>query len=110
MEKDKFRDRIKKSIDDLFASIDELDSKKDELKDKAKVKYNEIIAQIKQLEASLEAKNRRIQSSDDPDWEEAKKAFKKSAESFRQAFENLATYLKKSPPPPGKDKDTDFEI
>ncbi len=110
MEKDKFRARIKKSIDDLFASIDELDSKKDELKDKTKAKYNEIMAEIKQLEASLEATHRRMQSADDSNWEEAKKAFKKSAESFREAFENLAAYLKKSPPPPGNDKSPDYEI
>ena len=81
MEKEKIRDRIKKSIDDLFASINELDSKKDELKDNVKTKYNEIMAQIKQLEASLEAKNRRIHSADDQNWEDVKNAFKKSAES-----------------------------
>lgn len=110
MEKDKFKERIKRSIDDLFASIDELDSKKGELKDRTKAKYTEIMAEIKQLEAVLEAKHRRAQKTDDPNWEEAKKAFKKSAEAFREAFENLASYLKKSPPPEGKDKDPDYTI
>lgn len=110
MEKDKFKDRIKKSIDDLFAYIDEMDSKKGELKDKTKAKYNEIMAEIKQLETALEARSRRVQDTEDPNWEEVKKAFKKSAESFREAFENLASYLKKSSPPPGKDKDNDYSI
>lgn len=110
MEKDKFRERIKKSIDDLFASIDELDSRKGELKEKTKAKYNEIMAEIKQLEAILEARHRRVQDTEDPDWEEAKKAFKKSAVAFREAFENLASYLKKSPPPPGNDKGPDYTI
>lgn len=110
MEKDKFRDRIKKSIDELFASIDELDSRKEELKDKTKAKYHEVMAEIKQLEAVLEARHQRVQHADDRNWEEAKKAFKQSAASFREAFENLATYLKKSPPPPEKEKGPDYEI
>lgn len=110
MEKDKFRDRIKKSIDELFASIDELDSRKYELKDKTKAKYNEIMAEIKQLEAVLEARQHRAQTTEDKNWEEAKRAFKQSALSFREAFENLASYLKKSPPPSEKDKGPDYEI
>jgi SMC interacting uncharacterized protein involved in chromosome segregation len=110
MEKDTFRERIKKSIDELFASIDELDSKKDELKDKTKAKYSEIMAEVKKLESVLEARHRRAQEADDPNWEEAKKAFKQSAKSFREAFENLASYLKKSPPPPEEEKRPDYEI
>ena len=110
MEKDKLRERIKKSIDDLFASIDELDSRKGELREKSKAKYNEIMAEIKQLETVLESRHRRVQGSEDPHWEETKKAFKKSAEAFREAFENLAAYLRKSPPPPARDKDPDYTI
>ncbi len=110
MEKDKFRERIKKSIDELFASIDELDSRKGELKDKSKAKYNEIMAEIKQLEAVIEAKHQRVQNTDDKNWEEAKKAFRQSAVSFREAFENLASYLKKSPSSQEKDKGPDYEI
>ncbi len=110
MEKDKFRDRLKKSIDDLFASIDELDSRKGELKDKTIAKYEEIMAEIKQLEAVLEARHHRAQNTDDKNWEEAKRAFKRSAVSFREAFENLATYLKKSPSSGEKDKGPEYEI
>jgi predicted RNA-binding protein (virulence factor B family) len=94
MEREKFSERLKKSIDELFATINDLDSKKDELKKKSKVKYNEIMASIKKIEAELEQKNRQMELSDDPRWEEAKNQFTKSAHSFRQALEQLVSFLK----------------
>ena len=110
MEKDKFRDRIKKSIDELFASIDELDSRKDELKDRTREKYDEIMAEIKKLEAILESKSRKAREGQDPNWDEAKRAFKKSAVAFRDALDNLASFLRGSPSAPDKDQGTDYEI
>jgi hypothetical protein len=68
------------------------------------------MAEIKQLEAILEKKHHQFQHADDKNWEEAKNAFNKSAVSFREALDNLAAFLKKSSPPPGKDKYTDYEI
>jgi uncharacterized coiled-coil DUF342 family protein len=97
MEKETFRERLKKGIDELSAAISDLDTKKDELKEKSKAKYNEIMASIKKIEAELELKNRQLELSDDPRWEEAKKQFTKSAHSFRQALEHLVSLLK-SPP------------
>lgn len=110
MEKDNLKARIKKSIDDLFASIEELDSRKGEYKGKFKDKYNEIMAEIKLLEAKVEARHRRVQRNEDPDWEEARNSFRRSAESFKEAFENLIAYLRKSPPPEDKDDGPDYVI
>ena|SRR5690606_17344378 len=110
MGKDKFKEQIKKGIDDLFASIDELDSRKDEYKGKLKDKYNDIMSEIKLLEAKVEARHRRMQQNDDPDWEEARNAFRRSAESFKEAFENLVAFLRKSPPPGDKNDDQDYVI
>ena len=110
MEKDKYRERIKRSIDELFATIDDLDSKRGDVLEKAKLKYNEIMAQIKQLEASLEKKSRQAREGEEPGWEEAKKAFRNSALSFREAMENLISFIRKSSPPTGKNQGPDYEI
>ncbi|HZH73299.1 MAG TPA: hypothetical protein VFD91_12455 [Mariniphaga sp.] len=110
MEKDKIRDRIKKSIDDLFAAIDDLDSRKDEVKGKSKEKFQEILAEIKRLESILENKSRQAREGDDPSWEEAKRSFKQSAHSFREALENLIAFLRKDPPEKNNDQRPEYEI
>lgn len=110
MEKDKVRDRLKKSIDELFAAIDDLDSRKDELKGKTKVKFQEILAEIKRIESILESKSRQARQGDDPSWAEAKRSFKQSAQSFREALENLVTFLRKEPPENNKDQGAEYEI
>jgi hypothetical protein len=103
MNKEKFREEAKKGIDELFDQIEELISKKVELKEKSKAKYNKIMAEIKQIEADLEAKYKRWEESGDNKWTEAKEAFSKSAESFREAFKHLASLFKSSPPSDKKD-------
>ena len=105
MEKDKFKERLKKSIDKLFESIDELDSRKGEFSEKAKEKYHEVMAEIKQVETNIEAWHQRMQRNNDPEWEETRNSFKNSANSFKVAFENLINYLKKSPSSSNKDDD-----
>lgn len=101
MDKEQFRDRIKKSIDELFEVFDELDARKDELKEKSRARYNEIINEMKDWESKFESKQRQAKEGGDPHWEEAKQAFARSAGAFRDAMENLASFLRNSPPPPG---------
>ncbi len=99
MEKEDIRDRMKKSIDELFEAINRLDARKDELKDKSKAKFEEILAEIKDWELKMESKHRQAQDGGDKSWEEAKQAFGKSAHAFREAVENLASFLRNTPPP-----------
>jgi hypothetical protein len=99
MEKDNIRERIKKSIDELFDAIDKLDSRKDEMKDKSKAKFNEILNEIKEWESRIEYKHIHSEGTEDKSWEEAKQAFGRSVQAFREALENLASYLRKTPPP-----------
>lgn len=104
MEKEQFRERIKKSIDELFEAFDELDARKDELREKSKAKYNEIMNEIKDWETTFESKRRQAKDGNDPRWEEAKQAFGRSARAFRDAMENLASFLRNSPPSSGEEE------
>jgi hypothetical protein len=99
MEKENIRDRMKKSIDELFDAINRLDSRKDELKDKSKAKFDEILSEIKDWESKFEAKHRQSHEGGDKSWDEAKQAFGRSAHAFREAVENLASFLRNTPPP-----------
>jgi hypothetical protein len=99
MEKENIRDRMKKSIDELFDAINKLDARKDELKDKSKAKFDEILAEIKEWESKIESKHRHAQDGGDKTWDEAKQAFGRSAHAFREALENLASFLRNTPPP-----------
>ena len=97
MNREKFKEKAKKGIDDLFARIEELESQKEDLKEKSKAKYREIMAEIKEIEADLEAKFRRMDDAGDGKWAEAKEAFSQSAESFKEAFKHLASLFKSQP-------------
>lgn len=94
MERTEFKEKAKKSIDDIFARIDELEAKKDNAKDNLKEKYQEIIENLKEKRDDLKLKYKNLEESSDERWSQAKEDFSRSAEFFRDGFSKLFSLFK----------------
>lgn len=89
-----FKKRAKKSIDNIFAKIDKLDVKKDMVKEKAKAEYKEIMADLKSKKADLQAKYKKLENATEDKWEEVKKTFSVAADSFEEGFSKIGSLFK----------------
>ncbi len=94
MEKQEFKEKAKKSIDDLFAKIEILEQKKEKASAETKARYNKIIADVKILQKDLQAKYKAFENSSSEDWEEKKKVLNSSLESFKEGFSRLSAIFK----------------
>lgn len=94
MEKTEFKEKAKKSIDDLFLKIEELELKKEKASNSVKSKYNEMIADLKLLKADLQVKYKALEQSSGEDWKEKKEIFNSSMESFKEGFSKIASIFK----------------
>jgi peptidoglycan hydrolase CwlO-like protein len=90
MEREKFKTKAKKSIDDIFAKINELESKRDKVREDAKGEYDERISNLKTRREELQKKYESLKKAGDDKWEEAKKTFSSSADSFKEGFSKLS--------------------
>jgi len=68
------------------------------------------LSQVKEVEARLEAKSQQAKQGHEPGWDEAKRNFNQSLNSFREAMENLIAFIKKSPSEKKKDQDPEYHI
>lgn len=94
MEREKFKEKAKKSIDDIFAKIEELEAKKDSAQENLKGKYNELIEDLKAKKNDLQLKYNALELSSDEKWTEAKENFSRSAEFFKEGFSKLFSLFK----------------
>jgi len=94
MDRKTFKEKAKKSIDDLFARIDDLDLKKEKFQGEAKFKYDEKITQLKTKRAELQQKFQNMKDASPEKWEEAKEAFNKSLDSFKAGLSKLGELFK----------------
>ncbi len=94
MDKNEFKEKAKRSIDDLFDKIEELDSKKEKASEKMKAEYNENIANIKVMRADLLEKYKALEHASAENWEEKKAVFNSSMESLKEGFSKLANIFK----------------
>jgi hypothetical protein len=94
MDREEFKEKAKKGIDDLFAKIEELDQKKDMVQDQVKAKYNEKIAELKIKKAELQLKYQSLKESSGDKWDDAKGSFNTSFESLKEGFSKLTEILK----------------
>lgn len=94
MEKDKYREKAKKSIDDIFAKIDELEAKKDKADKNAKEKYNQRIEELKAKRNELKENYNELVRASDAQWETAKSNFSESADYFKKGFAELGELFK----------------
>lgn len=94
MDRNTFKEKAKKSIDNLFAKIDQLEQKREKFQGDAKVKYEEKIAQLKIKRAELQQKYQNMKNASPEKWEEAKEAFNKSLDSFKAGLSKLGELFK----------------
>jgi hypothetical protein len=95
MNKEEFKNNAKKSIDDIFAKIDELEAKKDKAVSAAKIEFEEKIAELKLKKAELESKYSKLLNATEENWEEVKTAFASASVSFKEGFSKLASLFNK---------------
>ena len=86
MKRDEFKANAKKSIDEIFAKIEELEAKKDEVKGEAKTRYKEKLDELKRKKDELEAKYKNIEEVSEAKWEEAKNAFYSAYNRFKHKW------------------------
>jgi hypothetical protein len=94
MDKEKFKNKAKDSIDEIFAKIDELEVKKDKAIGEAKIEYEEKLAELKTKKIELQAKYDKLVEATEENWEEVKVAFSSASESFKEGFSKIASLFK----------------
>jgi outer membrane murein-binding lipoprotein Lpp len=93
MNKEEFKMKAKKSIDDVFAKIDALEAKKDKVKGDVKAEYEEKINNFKTKKKELQAKYDALVNTSDEKWEEVKSTFSSATESFKEGFSKIESLI-----------------
>ncbi len=93
-DKENFKKKAKKSIDEIFAKFDKLEAKKDNIKEKGKAEYKEIMADLKSKKADLQQKYDKLENATEDKWEEVKQTFSKAADSFEEGFSKIGSLTK----------------
>ncbi|MDA3815989.1 MAG: hypothetical protein PF486_01345 [Prolixibacteraceae bacterium] len=93
MNKADFKKEAKKSIDAIFAKIDELEAKKDKVNGDAKAEYEEKLNNLKTKKKELQAKYDALVNASDEKWEEVKSAFSSAADSYKEGFSKIASLI-----------------
>ncbi len=94
MERNDFKEKAKKGIDEIFSKIEMLESKIEKTNEKIRPEYEKSLAEIKLRKAELELKYDSLINASDAKWEEAKDAFTSSLESFKEGFTKLASVFR----------------
>ena len=94
MDREKFKNQAKKSIDEIFAKIDILEAKKEKAVGEVKAEYEKRIIELKAKKIELLAKYNKLVSASEENWEEVKNAFSSASESFKEGFSKIASLFK----------------
>lgn len=89
MSREDFKEQAKKSIDDIFVKMDELEAKKNTIEGHAKAKHKEKINDMKTKKKELQAKYDDLSDASDEKWEEVKSAFSSASDSFKEGFSKI---------------------
>jgi chromosome segregation ATPase len=93
MDKQEMKVNAKKSIDNLFEKIDELESKKDRATGEIKARYEESISTLQSRKSELKAKYEALNNASEEKWEDAKHEFEKSATHFKEGLKELKSVV-----------------
>jgi len=93
MDKEEFKKEAKKSLNEIFARIDELEAKRDKAKADSRAEYEEKVARLKSQKNDLQEKYDNLIKASDEKWEEAKQAFSSASDSFKEGFSKIASLL-----------------
>jgi len=91
MDRDTFKENAKKSIDEIFAKIDELEAKKTQAKAEVKEKYEKKIAELKLIKNDLQAKYDDLLNTSEDEWEEVKHSFSTSFDYLKKGIRELVS-------------------
>ncbi len=97
MEREDFKNKAKKSLDEIFAKIDELEAKKDKAFNEVKAEYEETISELKKKKDELLTKYNRLSNASEEDWEEIKNAFSSASVSFKDGVSKFISLFKNDP-------------
>lgn len=95
MDKQEFKAKADKVIDELFTKIQELDEKKDKVEGELKEEYREKIAELKEKRDHLKAKYDALEDVAEDKWDDVKEAFTAASHSFREGLSKLGTIFHK---------------
>lgn len=99
MEKEEFKRFAKKKIDEIFAEIEELETRKvknekDVERSKEMDQYKQKLAELKAKRDDLKAKYQDLEKDSEAKWEESKKAFSSASDSFREGINEIRSLFK----------------
>jgi len=94
MDRETFKNNAKKSIDSIFAKIDELESKKDQAKSETKVEYEQMLQSLRSKKDRLIEQYDALANSSEGKWEEAKEAFSSASDSFKEGFSKISSLFR----------------
>ena len=95
MNREKFKEKAKKKIDEIFAKIDDLEAKKDLAVGQTKIEYEKKIAELKLKKDELSAKYDKLVNATEENWEEVKTAFSDASKSFKNGFSSIFSIFRK---------------
>jgi chromosome segregation ATPase len=93
MDKQEMKTAAKKSIDELFHKIDELESQTEKASGALKAKYEETVSTLKSRKTELKSKYEALNNASEEKWEDARHAFEKSATHFKEGLKELRSVV-----------------
>lgn len=94
MDKNTIKENAKKTIDDIFNKIQELETKKDELSVEVKAEYEQKIADLKLKKDELKANLDELEKNAEVKLEEVKATFDSAAASVKEGFSKITDLFK----------------
>jgi DNA repair exonuclease SbcCD ATPase subunit len=94
MDRNTFKENAKKSIDEIFNKIEELESKKDTLSESLKAEYDKKIAELKLKRIELKSNLDDMEKVAESKLDELKGTVEAASASFKDGFNKLADLFK----------------
>lgn len=94
MNKEEFKVKANRTIDEVSAKINELKEKKELVEQGSKSKYEENLKTLKMKKTDLEAKYSELKNASDDKWEEVKNAFSSASDSYEEGLSKITSLLK----------------
>lgn len=89
MERNEYRENVKKTIDEIFDQIEALRAKADNASDKVRQEYYEKIKELEMLRNQMESKLDELSRAADSKWDDVKETLNSSLVSFKEGFKKL---------------------
>lgn len=89
MERNEYRENVKRAIDEIFDQIEALRDKADKASDKVRQEYSERIKELESLRNQMESKLDELADTADNKWDDVKETVNSSLESFKEGFKKL---------------------